>query len=64
MIILFENKQFKYSFITNRDYEKIENSFLKNTLKALDYMYNNDLLLLTYTDKDSGQKNKFDIIPI
>ncbi len=64
MIILFENKQFKYSFIANRDYEKIENSFLKNTLKALDYMSNNDLLLLTYTDKDSGQKNKFDVIDI
>jgi len=64
MIILFENKQFKYSFIDDRDYKIIENSFLKNTLKALDYMYKHDLLMLTYKDEKSGQKNKFDIIDI
>lgn len=64
MFILFDDKKIKYSFIPNRDYKIIDNSFLKNTLKALDYMYKNDLLLLTYKDGNSDQKNKFDIIDI
>lgn len=64
MIILFDDKKFNYSFIENRNYKNIENSFLKNTLKALDFMCQNDLLLLIYKDASSGQKNKFDIIDI
>ena len=64
MIILFDNKKFKYSFIENRNSKNIENSFLKNTLKALDFMYQNDLLQLTYNDKNTGQKINYDIIDI
>jgi hypothetical protein len=64
MIILFDNKQFRYSYVEDREYDKIQHSFLKNTLKALDYISKHDLLLLTYKDESSGQKNKFDIIDI
>lgn len=64
MIILFDDKQFKYFFVENRNYDTIDNSFLKNTLKALDYMYKHDLLMLTYKDEESNQKNTFDIIDI
>ena len=64
MIILFKDKQFKYAYVKDRNYDGIESLFLKNTLIALDYMCKKKLLLLTYKDRNSGQKNKFDIIDI
>jgi len=49
MIIIYEKtKQFHYKYIYRRDYRKIEDSFLINTLVALDYLYENDILLLDY----------------
>lgn len=66
MIIKYNNQQeqFKYYYDAERDLERINDSFLKNTLQALDYMYKHDLLLLSFTDPISGEKNKFDIIDI
>lgn len=66
MIIRYNNniEEFKYYYDANRDLNQINDSFLRNTLKALDYMYKHDLLLLTFTDAVSGEKNKFDIIDI
>ena len=64
MIILFDQQKFVYSYVENRNYANIENSFLKNTLIALDFIYKNDLLLLTYKDPISKQKNKMDILDI
>ncbi len=49
MIILFEkNKQYRYKYIYRRDYRKIENNFLINTIVALDYLYEKDILLVSY----------------
>jgi len=61
MIIIFDtNKQFKYSYITDRDYITFNDTFLINTLKALDYLYKNNFLTVKYKNTNT----KMDIIDI
>ncbi len=57
MIILYNNKQFKYNYVYRRDFRKIDNHFLINTLVALDYLYENDLLLVDYDKIKSYKRN-------
>jgi hypothetical protein len=53
MTILFDkNKQLRYTHIYKRDFRKFENHFLINTLVALDYLYENDVLNLFYQEKN------------
>jgi len=59
MIIIYDtNKQFKYHYLYRRDYRKIENDFLINCLVALDYLYENDLLVVDYSKINKYKTNK------
>ncbi len=67
MIILYDkNKKFRYTYIYRRDYRSFENYFLINTIVALDYLYENNLLLLDYgkikTYKRSDKINIIDVL--
>ncbi len=66
MIILYENnKKFLYKYVYRRDYRPFNNDFLINTIVALDYMYENDLLLVDYSKIKSYKRNdKVNIIDI
>ncbi len=58
-----ENKAYAYRYIENRDYDAIEDSFLKSTLQALDYLYQNDILTITY-HKNTPEERTLDIIDV
>lgn len=62
MKIFYNNKQkiFAYTFVENRNYTEISDSFLKNTLEALDFLYKTDSLTIKY--KDEGITKTVDII--
>jgi hypothetical protein len=50
MIIIYQKtKQYPYKYINRRDYRKIDDHFLINTLVTLDYLYENDILLVDYS---------------
>jgi len=51
-----------YSYKENRDYTLIEDRFLRNTLKALDYLHKTNALTITY--KDDGEVETVDIIDV
>lgn len=55
------NKEHRYQYLKDRDYHAIEDSFLKNTLQALDYLYKNDILTITY-HKNTPKERTLDII--
>jgi hypothetical protein len=59
-ILYNQNQRFQYSYIPNRVYTTIQDSFLKNTLIALDYLYKNDILTVTYASET--QKITLDIL--
>ena len=68
MIILFnKTEQFRYKYVYRRDYRNFNDHFLINTVVALDYLYENDILLVNY-DKlkhvSNNQKGKVDIIDV
>jgi hypothetical protein len=48
-IIYDKDSVFQYSYLAERDYSKLNNSFLSNTLKALDFLYKNDVLTVYYS---------------
>ena len=59
MIIIYDtNKQFKYHYLYRRDYRNIENDFLINCLVALDYLYENELLVVDYSKINKYKTNK------
>ena len=59
MIIIYDtNKQFHYKYIYRRDYRTIDNPFLINSLVALDYLYENDLLVVDYSKINKYKTNK------
>ena len=66
MIIIYDtNKQFHYKYIYRRDYRKFENNFLINVVVALDYLYENDILLVDYSKINKYKTNKkIDIIDV
>ena len=55
-----KNQSFQYSYVSDRNYSEIKDSFLKNTLIALDYMYKNDVLTVTYVRGE--EKRTLDIL--
>lgn len=57
------NSFFEYKPIANRDFSLIENNFLKNTLIALDFLYFNDIMTVTYFKNTSNEKT-IDIIDL
>lgn len=52
-IIYNHQQEFKYSYQEKRAYSTIENSFLKNTLKAIDFLYETDSLTIKYKDEET-----------
>ncbi len=58
-----ENSIYPYHFIVKRDYEAISDIFLKNTLQILDYLYEHDIMTVTYHKKTPAKK-KVDIIDV
>lgn len=59
MIIIYKKtKQFKYTYVYRRDYRKFEDAFLINTIVALDYLYENDILLVNYKARFSKEQNE------
>jgi mRNA-degrading endonuclease YafQ of YafQ-DinJ toxin-antitoxin module len=55
------NKIYKYLFVKNRDYTGLKDLFLKNTIQVLDYLYENDIMTLTY-HKNTDKEKTLDII--
>ena len=66
MIILYgDNEKFHYKYQYRRNYKPIDNEFLINTLVALDYLYENDMLLVDYDKIKSYERNdKVNIIDV
>ena len=70
MIILFDkNKKFHYKYVYRRDYRYFTDSFLINVIVALDYLYENDILLVNYQKldhllADDSDKNLVNIIDV
>ncbi len=70
MIILFQkNKQYPYKYVNRRDYRKIDDHFLINALVTLDYLYENDILLVDYSkiknqSDEHPHKNHVNIIDV
>jgi len=59
MIILYDtNKKFHYKYTYRRDYKTFENNFLINVIVALDYLYENDILLVDYSKINKYKTNK------
>ena len=58
-----QDKIFKYQYIENRDYGQVPDLFLRNTLMALDYLYKNDIMMITY-HKNSDKEVTYDIIDL
>ncbi len=59
MIIIYKKtKQFKYTYVYRRDYKSFEDTFLINTIVALDYLYENDILLVNYKAKFLKKQNE------
>jgi hypothetical protein len=56
-----KNKTYHYVFSKNRNYVSILNDFLRNTLEVLDYLYENNILTVTYNKKTPKEKT-IDII--
>ncbi len=64
MTILFKDKEFYYSYREDRNYNTIKDSFLKNTLKALDYIYMHDLLVLNFKNDTLETSQKINILDL
>ena len=66
MIIIYNiNKQFHYKYKYRRDYRKLEDSFFINVIVALDYLYENDIMLVDYGKIKSYKRNdKVNIIDV
>ena len=60
-IIYNTNKIHLYKFEENRNYEAVFDDFLRNTLLVLDFLYDNDIMTLTYKRKNDT-KITLDII--
>lgn len=59
MIIIYKKtKQFTYTYVYRRDYRYFEDDFLINTIVALDYLYENDILLVNYKAKFSEKQDE------
>jgi mannose/fructose-specific phosphotransferase system component IIA len=59
MIIIYDtNKNFHYKYIYRRDYKTFENTFLINVIVALDYLYENDILLVDYSKINKYKTNR------
>lgn len=50
-----------FTFIKNRNYSEISNEFLNNTLQVLDYLYENNIMTITY-NKNKENEQSLDII--
>jgi hypothetical protein len=48
--------------VVDRDYQGLSDRFLKNTYKALDFLYKTNALTITY--KDDGVVKTLDIIDV
>ena len=48
-----QNTPHHYTYIANRDYSLINDRFLRNALKALDYLHKTSALTITYKDDDA-----------
>ena len=57
-----QKKPHFYTYIENRDYETIPDRFLRNSTKALDYLYKTNALTITY--EDDGILETVDIIDV
>jgi|TARA_R110002051_G_scaffold4229_2_gene22659 hypothetical protein len=57
-----ENIAHEYVYIKDRDYTLIQDRFLKNTLKALDYLHQTDALTIVFLD--DGSEKTLDIIDV
>lgn len=57
------NSLFEYKPIANRSISSIDNNFLKNTLIALDFLYFNDIMTVTYFKNTENEKT-IDIIDL
>lgn len=51
-----------YNYIINRDYAEVSDRFLRNTFKAIDYLYRTNALTITF--KDEGVLKRVDIIDV
>lgn len=56
------NKPHTYTYVVDRDYQGLSDRFLKNTCKALDFLYETNTLTITY--KDDGIVKTLDIIDV
>ncbi|ANH59471.1 hypothetical protein [Dokdonia donghaensis] len=56
------NKPHNYTYVVDRDYQGLSDRFLKNTYKALDFLYKTNALTITY--KDDGVVKTLDIIDV
>ncbi|GHC44854.1 hypothetical protein [Ulvibacter litoralis] len=56
------NEFVTYAYQEERDYEAIDDRFLRNTLKAIDYLYKNSLLTISF--EDDGEMKHVDIIDV
>lgn len=57
-----QKKPHHYTYIEDRDYEAIPDRFLRNSTKALDYLYKTNALTITY--EDNGVSETVDIIDV
>lgn len=57
-----QKKPHVYAYQKNRDYAIYTDRFLRNTLKALDYLHKTNALTITY--KDDGEMETVDIIDV
>ncbi len=57
-----QKKPHLYTYRTNRDYLTLKDRFLRNTLKALDYLHKTNALTITYDD--NGVNETVDIIDV
>ena len=62
-IIYNKNQTQLYKFEENRNYKAIFDDFLRNTLMALDFLYENDIMTLTYK-RENDTKITLDIIDV